>query len=117
MRLRDQLWWTAREFFEERTCSIDKSIPKEKIDQLMGELSSMHYETTSSGKKQVEAKHKRKADGEKAAFKAKKSPNLADSAILSLNNSDIIGLTSFGEESSDVDPYQEPEGTLANCYL
>jgi phage terminase large subunit len=68
-RLRDELWWKAREWFEARDCSIpdDESL----IDELAGPL----YSLTSSGKIQVEPKaHMKRRIG--------RSPDKADAFCL-----------------------------------
>ena len=117
VRLRDQLWWTAREFFESKICSISDTIDRETIDKLVEELSSMHWETTSAGKKQMEPKHTRMKDRDAGRKnKMKHSPNIADSLIHSLNNADILGLVSFEPSSSNYQE-QEPEGILRDQYL
>lgn len=72
-RLRDQLWWQCREFFAEKQSRIEPDI--EWLDDLIGELSSVRYKYTSSGKIQVEGKDEMKKRG-------LHSPNLADALCL-----------------------------------
>jgi len=72
-RLRDELWWAGREFFEDLTSSINPDI--EYLDDLIGELSSVKYDFSSNGKLKVEGKAEMKKRGED-------SPNLADSFLL-----------------------------------
>ena len=116
-RLRDELWWTAREFFESRICSISNSIDKKMIEKLTAELSSMHWETTSAGKKQMEPKHTRMKDRDAGRMnKLKKSPNCADAFCNSLIGSNLMGLASI--EPTNV--YFEPtphENILERMYL
>lgn len=68
-RLRDQLWWKAREWFE----ALDCSIPRDQ--ELIGELSVPKYGPLPSGKIKVEGK------AELAARKVR-SPDLADAFIM-----------------------------------
>ena len=51
MRLRDQLWWAMRLWFEKR----DVYLPVEDNDPLIPELTALHY-TTATGKVKVESK-------------------------------------------------------------
>ena len=69
MRLRDELWFTAREWFEARDTKIAED------EELVGELVSVKYKITSSGKLQVESKDEMKK-------RAMRSPDLADAFIL-----------------------------------
>ena len=72
MRLRDELWFKAREWFQGR----DVRIP-EGCEELVAELSMPHYEYSSSGKIKVEDKASMKKRG-------LKSPDLADAFCLTL---------------------------------
>lgn len=69
MRLRDQLWWRVREWLEERDSSMVED------PALIGELTSVKYKLTSSGKLQVEGKDEMKQRG-------LRSPDLADAWVL-----------------------------------
>lgn len=69
MRLRDELWWRAREWFDGR----DVSMPQD--DKLAGQLCSVKYDLTSSGKLKVEGKDEMKKRG-------LKSPDEADAFVL-----------------------------------
>ncbi len=71
VRLRDELWWRAREWFDKKDCKIPLD------DGLMGELSAVKYTFTSAGKISVESKDEMKKRG-------LKSPDLADSFNLTL---------------------------------
>jgi phage terminase large subunit len=55
MRLRDELWWRARAWFEAR----DSQLPK-GCDMLVGELASPRYVIASNGKIKVESKDEMK---------------------------------------------------------
>jgi phage terminase large subunit len=70
-RLRDELWWTAREWFEERGGSLPDD------DELVAELTTPKYEILGSGKVRVESK-----DDVKRRLLEKKSPDKADAFIL-----------------------------------
>lgn len=78
LRLRDELWWSAREWLEGRECSIPDD------DDLIGELTSPKYEFTSAGKIQIESKQDMKKRGVA-------SPNRADALIMTFATSDFKG--------------------------
>jgi hypothetical protein len=67
-RLRDELWFKGREWFQDRSCSIPQD------DALIAELSTPTYAFTSSGKMFVESK----ADLKKRGIR---SPDLADALL------------------------------------
>lgn len=69
MRLRDELWFTVKEWLAQR----DSRLPKD--EGLLGELTSPKYNFTSSGKLKVEGKDQMKARGVQ-------SPNKADALCL-----------------------------------
>jgi hypothetical protein len=69
-RLRDELWWKGREWFEEMNCKLP-----EDDETLMGELATVRYAIKSDGKIKVESKDEMKRRG----FP---SPDVADSFIL-----------------------------------
>lgn len=69
MRLRDELWFKGREWFQERLCSMPRD------DALIAELTSPTYTFTSTGKMVVESK----ADMKKRGLR---SPDLADAFLL-----------------------------------
>lgn len=68
-RLRDELWWKGRQFFEARDCRILKD------DALIAELSLPKYEILPNGKIKIESK----AD---MAKRGVRSPDLADAWIM-----------------------------------
>jgi hypothetical protein len=68
-RLRDELWWKAREWFEQRDCTIPND--EALVDELCGPL----YTVTSAGKIQIEPKaHMKRRLG--------RSPDKADAFCL-----------------------------------
>ena len=67
-RLRDELWFKGREWFEERACSMPQD------DALIAELTAPTYAFTSTGKMVVESK----ADMKKRGMR---SPDLADAFL------------------------------------
>jgi phage terminase large subunit len=75
VRLRDELWWKTREWFEKRECRIAPDIGCK--DELISQLSGIKYEITSSGKTKVESKDMMKARG-------MASPNEGDALVLSM---------------------------------
>ena len=78
MRLRDELWFKAREWFESRDCKIP-----EGCDELVAELSVPTYQFTSVGKIQVESKDNLKKRGVR-------SPDLADSFCLTMAHEKVF---------------------------
>lgn len=76
MRLRDELWWKAREWFEARECRLGQGDGEpQPYDGLIGELSAPKYAFTSAGKIKVESKDDMKKRG-------LQSPDLADAFCL-----------------------------------
>ena len=69
MRLRDELWFKGREWFQDRACSMPQD------DALIAELTAPTYTFTSTGKMVVESK----ADMKKRGMR---SPDLADAFLL-----------------------------------
>ena len=69
MRLRDELWFKGREWFQDQSCSIPPD------DSLIAELTAPIYTFTSTGKLLVESK----ADMKKRGLR---SPDLADAFLL-----------------------------------
>jgi hypothetical protein len=80
MRLRDELWFKARGWFEGR----DVKMPADEA--LIGELTGVKYHITSSGKLQVEGKDEMKKRG-------LRSPDLADAFNLTFAASDFAPMT------------------------
>ncbi len=68
-RLRDELWWKGREWFEEMNCRLPDD------ETLMGELATVRYAIKSDGKIKVESKDEMKKRG-------LPSPDVADAFIL-----------------------------------
>lgn len=69
-RLRDELFWAAREWFEAR----DVKMPSD--DTLIAELTGIRYKYLSTGKLKVESKDEMKRRGQR-------SPDVADAFVLS----------------------------------
>lgn len=69
VRLRDELWWKGREWF------LGRDVKLTDDDVLVGELSSVKYGYTSSGKIKVESKDEMKKRGVM-------SPDIADAFLL-----------------------------------
>lgn len=75
-RLRDELWWSAREWFRR----LDVKIPDDK--RLMSELCTPTYNFTSGGKVKVESKDDMKKRTTKLGKASGRSPDLADAFCL-----------------------------------
>ena len=68
-RLRDELFWSAREWFEARDCQIPDD------DTLIQEVTGIRYKYLSTGKLKVESKDEMKKRGQR-------SPDVADAFVL-----------------------------------
>jgi hypothetical protein len=68
-RLRDELWFACREWFEAKDCKIPEQ------EELIHELTSLRFKVLSSGKFKAEGKDEMKRRG-------LRSPDLADSFVL-----------------------------------
>ncbi len=76
MKLRDELWFLAREWLEARDCKIVND------EQLIHELASLRYSITSNGKFKCESKDQMKKRG-------LKSPDLADAFVLTFGGQGV----------------------------
>ena len=77
-RLRDELWWLAREWFETRAVWIPN--PRDEHDvvtDMISELTTPRFEFRPDGKIQVESKRQFKS-----RLKERRSPDLADAFVL-----------------------------------
>lgn len=59
-RLRDELWWKLREWFEEGACSISKGIPQKQRDELVADIQDIHYAYNMKQQIKVESKDEMK---------------------------------------------------------
>jgi hypothetical protein len=83
-RLRDELWWAMREWFESRIVRIEAGESDRKtLDRFIHEATSPKYSILSTGKIQVESK-----DAMRRADRIGRSPNLADAACLTFAKGD-----------------------------
>ena len=83
-RLRDELFWNAREWFESRDCHIPKD------DALIQEITGIRYKYLSNGKLKIESKDEMKRRGQR-------SPDVADAFVLTFaGNGAIAGGYSRG---------------------
>lgn len=92
MRLRDELWFKARDWFDRR----DATMPKD--DALVAELVGPKYKVESSGKLKVESKDDMKKRGIK-------SPNKADAFCLTFAGGDFVIERRPQIAQSDYDPF------------
>ena len=82
-RLRDELWFRGREWLQSRDCCLPKGQPEgpscpddeRKVERLIGELSRVTFDHTSSGKLKVQSKDDMKRN-------EKRSPDCADAFLL-----------------------------------
>jgi hypothetical protein len=78
-RLRDELWWRTREWFDSKEVSIKED------ERLIAQLSTLKYKITSTGKIQVEGK-------EDLMKRGVESPDEADSFVLTMAGLDKRGV-------------------------
>ena len=78
MRLRDELWWSAREWLEQRDCVLPDD------EQLVNELCLPTFAYTSNGKIKIESK-----DESKKRYGGK-SPDLADALVLTFASTPMM---------------------------
>jgi hypothetical protein len=82
-KLKDETWWTVRNWLEQRTVSIPRSLPL--AAKLAAELGEPQVIYTSSGKVGVESKGELRQRGVK-------SPNLADALCLTFAGGGAIAV-------------------------
>lgn len=103
VRLRDELWWKARELFNNKLSRIE---PKTNYkDDLIGELSCIKYRLTSDGKIKIETKDEMKKRG-------LESPNIADALCLSLAEGTVVS-NSWGNGGGNIESKPNPDGWSA----
>jgi len=78
-RLRDELWWKTREWFEARDCKIPND------ETLIGQLTTLKYKFSSTAKIVVERKEDLQSRGVE-------SPDEADSFVLTMAGLDVRGI-------------------------
>lgn len=93
MRLRDELWWKAREWFESRAVTMPRD------DALISELVSPKYKLESSGKIKIESKDDMKKRGVR-------SPNKADALCLTFAGGDFAIENRRVVAQQSYDPFQ-----------
>lgn len=79
--MKAELWWRARDFFEEGDCSMPD---EERFRKLGVELSTPEYDYTAAGKIKIQAKRDLLKDGIA-------SPNLADAFCLTFTSTGFFG--------------------------
>jgi hypothetical protein len=79
-RLRDELWFKGREWFQDRACSMPKD------DALIAELASPTYAFTSTGKMVVESK----ADMKKRGMRSPDLPIRSEGYTPKANSVDCV---------------------------
>lgn len=94
-RLRDELWWKGREWFEGRACRIPND------NALIGDLCGITFKMLSTGKIEVESK----ADMKKRGLK---SPDRADAFCLTLAGDPTAG--NWGSLSGKLDYSKSSKG-------
>jgi hypothetical protein len=70
-KLRDELWWKVREWFQIDACSISSAIPERERNALVADLQDIHYEYNLKQQIKIESKDKMK---ERLGF----SPDIGD---------------------------------------
>lgn len=77
VRMRAELWWEARLFFEKKDCWISPNVDETLVEKFIEECSEPAFKDHSSGKTDVESKRDMKLRGIS-------SPNLADAFCMTL---------------------------------
>jgi len=95
MRLRDELWWRAREWFAARDCAMPDDAA------LISELTSLTYDHTSAGKLVVESKKDAKKRG-------LRSPDLADAFVLTFGADDRQRMMRERDRHRNIRPTTSP---------
>jgi len=95
LRLRDELWWKAREWFDARDCALPRD------DELISELTSVTYDFTSAGKLVVESKKDMKKRG-------MRSPDLADAFVLTFGADDRQRMMKERDRHRNIRPTTSP---------
>ena len=103
VRLRDELWFEARHWFETMQVTIPTRGENPLIEKLTHELSSVESEYMSNGKLQVESKERMKRRGVP-------SPNIADALCLTFAGGGAVlnGAKDGGWGKVDVSAYRAP---------
>jgi len=74
-RLRDELWWRVREWFEERACGISAGIMPKAVQELCADIQDIRFTYSPSGKITIESKKDMK---ERLGY----SPDIGDALCL-----------------------------------
>lgn len=93
VRLRDQLWWAVRDFFDAHGCRIEPGLAL--AERLVAECSGVRYTLTSSGKTVIESKDDMKKRGIS-------SPNLADALCLTFSPGQDVAMVHSRAQSRKV---------------
>ncbi len=83
IRMREELWWSARDWFSSREVSMPDD------GALLGELTIIKYNFTSTGKIKMESKDEIKKRTARSTSTLGKSPDLADAFVLTFANGAI----------------------------
>ena len=96
-RLRAEIWYMTRQWFERKDVIISPDIPAGMIERLVEELSSVEQIILSNGKVDIESKEVMKSRGVA-------SPNVADALCLTFALGGAIGVGSYATQGwGDVD--------------
>ena len=105
-RLRDELWWSVRELFQDATCSVSKAIPDLERRALISDIQDIHYGYKGiTGRILIESKDKMK---ERLGF----SPDLGDALCCTF----APGLEMRTSESERVPFGYVDRGTVKDTY-
>ena len=91
-RLRDELWWRCREWFESREVKIPDD------DKLISQLTNIKYKYTSVGKIQIEGKTDLQGRG-------LESPDEADAFVLTMAGLDRRGVVGHRYDRGNRQPF------------
>jgi hypothetical protein len=104
MRLRDELWWRARDRFRAADCKIPAD------EALILNLVAPTYKILSTGKVQIESKDEMKR-------RAIRSPDVADAFCLTFAGGEFLYLVPRQTHAiSDYDPFNQPRPPATACW-
>ncbi len=104
MRLRAEIWYEGRAFFERKDVRIDDSIDRELLEKFVEELVQVEQKIMSNGKVDLESKEDMRRRGVK-------SPNMADALMLTFAMGGAVQVGSYrsdGWGKIDTGAYRAP---------
>jgi len=76
--LRDELWWSLREWFEEGACCVSRGLMEDKKQELLKDIQDIHYSYSPTNKIKIESKDEMKK-------RLNLSPDIGDALCLTFS--------------------------------